>query len=162
MPQVNLEWVMFSPDDIKKLSTHFKKETVSHIYIFKIDDFSIGCDDFYFKIGVSEHPWRRLKEVRGCNPFQVSPVFISAVLNPFGVESSLHTLLSPIHRRNEWFYFFSENNSDAMLLDSATSILKRQSSFLLEKIKSHKLGLRPLKVTEKYFTSTVVWQTESE
>lgn len=101
---------------VKNLSALLDRK-FSHIYIVKF----YSENNHWWKIGVSDDPNTRLTQLQAGNPYDLFFDFVNLVENPFAIESALHTLLKPLHRRGEWFMGYEQEHF--ALIESAKFLI---------------------------------------
>ena len=73
------------------------KVQLGSVYILKKRNTDI------YKIGVSIHPWQRIKEIQRTCKRKIDPVFAAEVDRPYRLESELHSLFNTKRLNREWF-----------------------------------------------------------
>ena len=68
---------------------------MSRIYIIK-------CNE-YIKVGISNDPKRRLKDLQTSNPYKLKLLSVYQPKQPVIAERVIHALLDKYHERGEWF-----------------------------------------------------------
>lgn len=91
-----------STSNIRKVnSSRFPKGCV---YILKKEN-----EDLY-KIGVSQNPARRIRDIKAILPFEVDIIFISSELDKvYDLEFIIHKKFKDNNVRKEWFNIYEED-----------------------------------------------------
>ena len=58
--------------------------------------------DFY-KIGVSQSPKRRIRDLAGASPFLIDILYLNTHENAFDLEVAIHSNIAENYVRHEWF-----------------------------------------------------------
>jgi Meiotically up-regulated gene 113 len=82
------------------------KRTIFSVYVIQFDTIA----NRHWKIGVTEDPIKRIKQLQTGNPYELVYIFVAPVANPYGIEASLHTLLHHLHDRDEWFWGYEDEH----------------------------------------------------
>jgi len=76
----------------------------------------------FFKIGLSQHPLRRLDEIQGSTPYRIELIAFKGFRNAELAEEILHEYFSESHIRGEWFDIADELYP--LLIDETRESLK--------------------------------------
>ena len=99
--------------------TNSKKYPNGFIYILKLDGFDL------YKIGVSNKPKRRIRDIQSCLPFDSNVLFCKKYKNVYELEQELHKIYSINNKRKEWFNL---SNDDYKHLDKILNYLHKLES----------------------------------
>lgn len=77
--------------------TNSKKFPNGYLYILKLKGFDL------FKIGVSNNPKRRIRDIKSCLPFESSVVFCKLFDEVYSLEKQIHDIHSINKVRKEWY-----------------------------------------------------------
>jgi hypothetical protein len=79
--------------------TNRKKYVNKEVYVYLIN---LQGTDFY-KIGVSQSPKRRIKDLASATPFIVDILYLNSHENAFDLEDEIHLNIKKNYIRHEWF-----------------------------------------------------------
>lgn len=85
----------YRSDNARK--TNSKKFPNSYLYILNIVDTS------YYKIGVSQSPKRRIRDISVCMPFDVKTIYLKEHPLTYNLEEFLHDAFRDKELKHEWF-----------------------------------------------------------
>ena len=91
-------------------------------------------EESYYKIGISNNPIKRLKELQTGNPTQLK--IISAYPSEYAnlIEKTLHRRYSHLKKEGEWFYMSNENEvsfiNECAKIEEDIIFLKNNSTLL--------------------------------
>lgn len=83
---------------------------ISYIYIINIE----GTE--YYKIGVSNNPDRRIKDIEASMPFVINILILIKIINSYEVEEKVHNELENHFVKREWFKLSRKKVNDALKL----------------------------------------------
>tara|TARA_R110000851_G_scaffold239999_1_gene392729 strand:+ start:394 stop:771 length:378 start_codon:yes stop_codon:yes gene_type:complete len=83
--------------------TNAKKYPNGFLYILKLKGFDL------YKIGVSNKPKRRIRDIKSVLPFESDIVFCKRYIDVYPLEKQLHDLYIENKARKEWFYVYDED-----------------------------------------------------
>ncbi len=88
------------------------------------------CD--FVKIGISENPEKRVKNMQTSTPHKLELVTTIAANNAKSVERKLHNILRPYHCVGEWFKITSNEINSLIAIDRLSSdVLDQMDSSVL-------------------------------
>lgn len=95
---------------------------MKYIYLIK------NIDDSFYKIGITKHPNRRLKQLQTGNSSKL--ILISTFLSPIAhkIEKTLHNRYSYLKKEGEWFDF--SINEEVNFIENCKNI-EKSISFLI-------------------------------
>jgi hypothetical protein len=109
----------------KIISLGLKKRVIKDIECYSRDLTSIyfitDYDYKYVKIGKSDHPRDRLKELQTGSPIRLQVSYIFRNVGPM-IEYQLHRLFSKYNIHNEWFNFNDDIKLVASKYNNSTSV----------------------------------------
>jgi len=112
----------YKRDNARK--TNSKLNPDGYIYIVKLKGFDI------YKIGVSNNPNRRLRDINSYMPFEVELLMIEWFKNAYNLEECIHDNLKDKLLRHEWFRLTENQISDIII---ALKNMSAVGNFLIRK-----------------------------
>jgi hypothetical protein len=88
-------------DNARKANNKLRPD--GYIYIIKLKGFDI------YKIGVSNNPKRRIKDLDSANPFGVDVICLEKFKNVYNFEECIHDSFEPNLLRKEWYKILPED-----------------------------------------------------
>ena len=88
--------------------TNSKRYPDGFIYILKLKGFDL------YKIGVSNKPKRRIRDIKNVLPFESNIVFCKRYIDVYSLEKQLHDLYIENKARKEWFYIYNEDVTEVL------------------------------------------------
>ena len=94
------------------------------LYILKI------CNHDIYKIGVSQNPKRRIRDIKSHLPFESKVLFLGNFVDVYELEKCIHELFHENKLRNEWFNSYKEDIDD--LIRSLKYAYLKENNLLID------------------------------
>ena len=83
-----------------------KKNPDGYLYVLKLKDFDL------YKIGVSQNPKRRIRDIKSYFPFDSNLLYLKEFIDVYDFEEAIHFVYNENLLRKEWFYLDKEEAKD--------------------------------------------------
>jgi len=90
---------------------------MKHIYLIQ------SLETGYYKIGISKHPNKRIKELQTGSPCELRLVQVFKSEHCITIEKTFHNMFSHLHMEGEWFNLSLEH--EVMFIENCAIINKR-------------------------------------
>lgn len=98
-----------------------KKFPHGYIYVLCINEFSL------FKVGVSQNPKRRIKDIRAYLPFDLEIIYLSKYDNVYEIEDIFKEALEIFKHKGEWFKIDRHSMMELISINHQYSIDSKQT-----------------------------------
>ncbi|NRA92146.1 MAG: GIY-YIG nuclease family protein [Psychroserpens sp.] len=100
-------------------NTSKSKYPNSNLYIIKIESKNI------YKIGVSQNPQRRFRDIENSMPYYVEVVFNEYIDNAYKIEEQVHDKYKNKHIKSEWFKLSNEDINQILCVLHELKLIKK-------------------------------------